>query len=306
MGLATARGNRFTPSAVKGILRNPTYAGKIRWNTRQQQFKIVDGKRVKSRPLSDAPILVDGLHAPIVDADLFRRVQAILAGHEKRPKNAMRQLVNPLAGLVVCAECGHLMQVKEDRTHQRRDGFLYCPTQDCPTCSAYVFVVEEMALEFLAGWVRDYEARQAAALPLPDPNAQARASALAQHREQLATLKTQSGRLYDLLEQGVYSVEVYKQRRAELDAKIAAAQAAVDALSGMSDAPDIGPLIPQIRTVLAAYATAESPAEKNALLRSVIEHIDYRKTRRLYRNQNLGDNISLAVYPRLPDVGKGK
>ena len=307
MGLKTARGNAFTPSAVKGILGNPTYAGKIRWNTRTQQFRIVDGKRVRTRPLCDDPILVDGLHEPIVDAELFRRVQTIFASHDKRPKNAMRQLVNPLSGLIVCGECGHLLQAKEDRARQRRDGFLYCPTQGCPTCSAYVFVVEEMVLEFLAGWVRDYEARQAAVAPPPDPGAEARAAAIDQHREQLATLKAQSGRLYDLLEQGLYPVEVHNQRRAELDAKISAAQAAIDTLSVSSGDPrDLGPLIPQIRTVLDAYRTASSSAEKNALLRSVIDRVEYRKTRRLYRNQNLGDHISLAVYPRFPDDGKDK
>ena len=60
----------------------------------------------------------------------------------------------------------------------------------------------------------------------------------------------------------------------------------------------IGPLIPQIRTVLDAYRSTESPADKNALLRTVISRIDYHKTQRNYRNNDLGDNLTLSVYPK--------
>lgn len=298
MGLKTIRGNNWTASSVKGLLHNPTYAGRIRWNARQQQYKIIDGQRVKSRPVSDNVIVVDGLHEAIVPPALFDRVAAMLAGHEKRPKNSMRQLVNPFAGILRCSICGHAMQMKGDPN--RRGCFIYCPTQDCPTCSAYMFVLEDMVLEFLAGWVADCEATDDA--PAPDPDAPARAAALERRRRELATLQKQSGRLYDLLEQGVYSIDVYRQRRAELDAKLDAARAAVAALRNTSRPHDLRPIIPQVRTVLDAYRSAPDAAAKNALLRTVIDHIDYKKPRRLYRNNNLGDYINLTIYPKYPAI----
>ena len=300
MGLLTARGHRWSASTVKQMLHNPTYAGKVRWNTRTQQFKIVDGHRVKSRPVNDDPIIVDGLHAPIIDADLFDRVSRILDGHEKRPKNSMRQLANPFAGLVYCSICGRAMQAKNDASRHRHGDSLNCPTPGCPTAAAYICAVEDMILEYLAQWVGDFEAREAES-PEPDPQDGARASAIAQHTEQLATLEKQSARLYDLLEQGVYSIDVYRHRRAELDAKLEDVRATISALSTPSDGPrDLGPLIPQIRTVLDAYRSAPTPADKNALLRTVIARIEYRKTQRLYRNNALGDHLSLVIFPKYP------
>lgn len=302
MGLATLRGNRWTASAVKCILHNPTYAGKIRWNTRQQQFRIVDGKRVKSRPVSDAAICVDGLHEAIVSPALFDEVAAIFEGHGKRPKNSLRALVNPFAGLMFCAECGHAMQIKGDPN--RRGDYIVCMTPDCPTCGAYMFVLEDMALEFLRGWVHDYEATGTAA-PVAAQDDGARASALAQHREQLAALDRKLARVYDYYEAGDYTRDEFTRRRADLTAQMDAHRAAVEALTAAAPiARDMGPLIPQVRTVLEAYAAAPDAATKNNLLRSVIQRIEYRKPRRLYRNNNLGDYISLVIYPRFPEVGE--
>ena len=299
MGLTTRSGHVWTPSTVKFMLKNPTYAGKIRWNTKTQQTRLVDGQRVKVRRASDNPVYVDGLHEAIIDAELWQRVAQIMAGHEKRPKNAMRRLANPFAGLIYCAECGRAMQVKG--SGNKRGDFIYCPAQDCPTCSAYVFVVEDMVRDFLAQWVADYEA-DVDAPPPPDPDADARAVAIAQRRAELATLDKQSDNLYDLLEQGIYTVDVYKQRRAELDAKLSDARAALDALEAAAKpAPTIAQIVPQVRTVLAAYDNAPDPAARNALLRTVVSRIDYRKTQRLYRNNDLGDYITLTVYPKYPE-----
>lgn len=297
LGLVTLRGNPWTPSAVKTILKNPTYAGKIHWNEREQRVKLVDGRRVKSRVLSDTPILVDGLHEPIIDAALWNRVSEMMRGHAKRPKSAMRSLVNPFAGLIYCAECGRALQCKSDPT--RRGDFIGCVRQGCPTYSAYVYVLEDMVLDFMAAWVADYEA--SAEAPAPDPDAQIRASALAHQLEQLEALEKQSNRLFDLLEQGVYTVDIYKQRRAELDAKLASAHATVADLRAASrKSPDIGPLIPQIKKVLDVYRSAPSVEDKNALLRTVIERIEYRKPQRLYRNNNLSDYITLTITPKYP------
>lgn len=299
MGLKTLRGNRWTASAIKTMLHNPTYAGKIRWNTRQQQFRIVDGRRVKSRPVSDSPICVDGLHEAIVPPALWDEVAQILASHAKRPKSSMRELVNPFAGMIVCGECGHAMQAKSDPS--RRGDYIVCITRDCPTCGAYLFVVEDMVLDFLRVWVRDFEASSADPVPAPDDSA--RQAAVAQHRARLAALEKKLSRVYDYYEAGDYSRDEFNQRRADLSAQMDAVRATVAALNAAApEARDIGPLIPQVRTVLAAYEAAPDIAARNKLLRTVIDRIEYRKPRRLYRNNNLGDYITLTIYPKYPQI----
>lgn len=304
LGVPSDRGNPWIPSTVRNILSNPVYIGKIRWNHRTTQYRIVDGRREKTRALNDQEILVDGLHDGIIDPALFARVQTMLAGHEKRPKSAMKEFANPFGGLVICPHCGHRMQTKGD---PRRNGdFLYCPTQRCPTCSAYVSAVEELVLQALGGWVADFEARHGdASAPVEDASAGARAVALEHHQQQLATLEGQSGRLYDLLEQGVYDIGEYRQRRADLDARIASERSAIDALSARPSGVDpIAPLIPRVRTVLDAYRAAPTPGDKNALLRTVIDHIEYHKTRRCMRNNAPGDYLTVVVYPKYPtDTG---
>lgn len=292
MGLTTDLGGRWTPSSVRQMLANPTYAGLIRWNNRTTQTRIVDGQRVRNRPLSDAPVLVDGLHPAIVDRALFDRVQAMFAGHAKRPLNADKPLSNPLAGLLICGQCGRHLHAKH--TPNRRGDFICCQTQDCPTCATYIDVIEDALLEILGGWAADVEA---APEPPEDPDAAARSAARAQLLDQQRTLQQQSDRLFDLLEQGVYTVQVYRQRRADLDARLEAAREALEAL-------DAGPrpdprrlLLPRLRTVLDGYRAAATAAEKNALLRSVVDHVDYHKTQRCYRNNKPGDHLSLTVYP---------
>ena len=299
MGLKTLRGNPFTASAVKTMLKNPTYAGKIRWNTRRQQFRIVDGRRVRSRPVSDDAICVDGLHEAIISPELWDEVAGILAGHAKRPKSSMRELVNPFAGMIVCGECGHAMQAKSDPT--RRGDYIVCITRGCPTCGAYLFVVEDMVLDFMRGWVRDFETADAAPIPVPDDSA--RLAAISQHRARLATLETKLSRVYDYYEAGDYSRDEFNRRRADLTDQMDGVRAAIAALDAAAPAArDIGPLIPQVRTVLAAYDSAPDISAKNKLLSTVIDHIDYRMHRRLYRNNNLGDYITLTIYPKYPQV----
>ena len=297
LGLTTDLGRPWTPSGVRGVLTNPTYIGKVQWNQRVGQVRIVEGRRVKSRPKSDTPLLVDGLHPAIVDPDLFDRVQRMFAAHAKPPVNANRAISNPLAGLIVCDQCGMHMTAKH--TPNRRGDFLCCQTQGCPTCSTYIDVIEEALLDILGGWVTELSA---APTPAPDPDAAVRQAARASLLEQRRTLEGQSARLYDLLEQGVYTVQTYRQRRDDLDARLAENQAALDALDA-GPAPDPRrALIPQLQTVLDAYHTSPSPAEKNNLLRTVVGHVAYHKTQRCYRNNDPSDHLTLTVTPASPDL----
>lgn len=297
MGLRTDLGNRFKPSYIRHMLQNPVYIGKVQWNQRTTQYAIRDGKRVSTRLKCADPILVDGQHEPIIDRVLFDHVQQMFATHEKRPKNKMAQVANPLAGLVICSECGRMMQYKGDK--RRSNGLLNCVTQHCPTAGTYINVVEGVVLDGLRTWVDAYEAKGDAPAPAPSADACASAAARAQLTDQLATLQQQSARLYDLLEQGVYSIATYRERRADLDTRLADVHAALNALDAPPKPDPIAAILPQVRTVLGSYDLTATPAEKNALLRTVIDHITYTKTQRCQRNNAPTDHLNLTLYPRV-------
>jgi len=297
MGLRTDLGHRFEPSYIRHMLQNPAYIGKVQWNQRTTQYAIRDGKRVSTRPKCSDPILVDGQHEAIIDRALFDQVQQMFATHEKRPKNKMAQVANPLAGLVICSECGRMMQYKGDK--HRSNGLLNCVTQHCPTAGTYINVVEDVVLDGLRAWVDAYEAKGDAPAPAPSADACASVAARAQLTDQLATLQQQSARLYDLLEQGVYSIATYRERRADLDARLADVQSALAALDAPPKLDPIAAILPQVRTVLGSYDLTATPAEKNALLRTVIDHIIYTKTQRCQRNNAPTDHLNLTLYPRV-------
>jgi len=159
--------------------------------------------------------------------------------------------------------------------------------------------VEGVVLDGLRAWVDAYEAKGDAPAPVPSADACASAAARAQLTDQLATLQQQSTRLYDLLEQGVYSIATYRERRADLDARLADVQRALAALDAPPKPDPIAAILPQVRTVLGSYDLTATPAEKNALLRTVIDHITYTKTQRCQRNNAPTDHLNLTLYPRV-------
>ena len=296
LGVVTKNGIDFTPSSVRTILHNPTYIGKVRWNYRTSVTKIVDGQRVTRRPRCENPILVDGLHEAIVDPALWQLVQDKFAARSAPPVNVNATMSNPLAGLVICDQCGHTM-VRKPNQRKGEPAFLNCITQRCATYATYVPIVEAAILEALRGWVAEFESSEAPQTPAVNATDAARARLVAQRD----VLEGQLARQYDALEQGLYTMDEFRRRRADIQSKIADVD---QALAKLAETPRPDPrraLIPQVKTVLASYTTAASAQDKNDLLKSVIDHVSYHKTQRCYRNNNPGDYLSIVVFPRMPE-----
>lgn len=100
MGVRTHRGNRFENRTVEYILRNPVYIGKLRWNPTG---------RTQRDFFSEALIIADGEHAPLVSQESWEAVQhrlnemKDLRGYKARPA---AELKSWLSGLVRCSACG--------------------------------------------------------------------------------------------------------------------------------------------------------------------------------------------------------
>lgn len=100
----------WTPTTIKGMLSNPIYIGKIRWNSNKQKKILINGQIIKKRKKGNNEdlILVEGLHPAIISNELFDIVQGIKPNKASTKHNT--ELQNPLATLVKCADCGRSMQ----------------------------------------------------------------------------------------------------------------------------------------------------------------------------------------------------
>lgn len=68
-GYKTKRGREFSIATLKGILDNPVYIGKVRFNQHENWAE----KRRKGK--NEDPIIVDGQHEAIINMELWERVQ---------------------------------------------------------------------------------------------------------------------------------------------------------------------------------------------------------------------------------------
>lgn len=110
LDLKPKKSDVWTPATLRNMVTNPIYIGKIRWNSNKQQKKLINGEvvRVRKRGNKDELILVEGLHPAIIDEELFNIVQGIKPKQVSTKRGT--ELMNPLATLVKCADCGRSMQ----------------------------------------------------------------------------------------------------------------------------------------------------------------------------------------------------
>lgn len=292
MGFKSWSGGTFQPACIRVILRNPIYTGTIIWGSTATRKTVEDGRRVTLH-VPSAPTVAENAHPAIVPRDLFDRVQARL--DERRhsaPTPADAELHNPLAGLVRCSVCGKMMGGHPSSSRGSRFYSLRCRTVGCPTKSIYVSTVERAILETLRGWCTEYQ--DAPEAPAPDDSV--RQLAL---QRQIDATRAQITRAQELVELGVYTPSDYITRRDALLDRINALTDALRQTPPPTRAQIIQQNLPQIKSVLDAYPLAETPAQKNALLKSVIAKIIYTKTDVATKSIDPATLLTLDIYPKI-------
>lgn len=297
MGLKTARGADWQECTVVHILKNPVYTGKVKWYTRKQQIQMQSGQKIKKRVHTDDAILVRGLHQPIISQEVFDQAQRKLVSSRPAPVPGNRTCSNALAGLVKCGHCGRAMRYFCPSSRPRKHALMKCSnSNDCGCHAIYYDLVLSSVMDTLKVWAT-YDQRPLPAPAEADPHAAMRAA----QEKQLATLNTQLSRLRDLLEQGVYTVDVYLERERDIQARISACQSSLGQLAPPEKTRDqlMAELAPRVRIALDAFPAA-SPAEQNTLLKSVISRITYLKPCKTPPGHNPLEYLTLDISPNLP------
>lgn len=304
MKIPTRKGGDWTTSTIRGILSNPVYVGKIRWNSRPEKKKVIDGEIVRERPRADKEdwILVDGLHEAIIDKKIYYLAQKYLAENPSLPVPNRHKVKNPLAGLIVCGMCGRKMN---RRPYSNSPASLMCVGPTCPNVSSPLYLVEEKLLQALEDWLENYKLE---IKHQEEQNVNLESDVIKQSIEnidnELEVLNKQLNSLHDFLEQGIYNVGTFMNRSKILNDKINAAKEnkrelenKLNNISSIEEKKKT--IIPKVERVIDLYWKAKTPKEKNELLKEVIDKVIYTKNEG-GRWSGKVDKFTLDLYPKLP------
>lgn len=303
LGIKSPSDGPWHPQSIKSILRNPVYAGYIKFGYRKEEKRVVDGKILRSRPLNTNYSLYPGIHEAIISTDTWDAVHNRMAKRSAPSAKKKLQQQNPLSGLVRCSCCHRTMQRRPHQSGRRAS--LICITKNCNTVSSDLDMVEQRILDALDTWLFSETLPDPDQLPDRTDQTELLQQAVRSCREDLQNADLQLQKQYDLLEKGIYDEETFfersammKNKKAELTAKLKNLQRDLQREIEQNDS--VRNLLPTLQTIHDTYWTIQNPAIQNHLLKEVIDHVEYTKS----ENGRWGrpDNFSLKIYPRVPQA----
>lgn len=163
LGIKPPKGEHWSPEAMKDMLENVHYIGKVKWNWRKTVTIVEDSEIIQTRPKSKTGefLIYEGRHDGIIPEELFNAAQE-KKGSTHRTK-AKAKVRNPFASMVFCKKCGRAMSL---RTYKNKDGSernpprLLCDGQvHCHSGSCLYSEMEERVCAILEKSIEDFEVR---------------------------------------------------------------------------------------------------------------------------------------------------
>ena len=273
MGIKPRTGICWRDTSIRQIISNHHYDGKVVYGKRKTKTVIEDGKQVRKRKrlVDDSQFtVVDGAHPALVDHETF------VKANEKRTNNPRiikdLKLSNPLAGILVCAKCGHAM---------RRSPYPHA--DDRYACNYY----QKACMKSIK--IKDVIEAVITALEQSElPNLKARLngdqgnSAAIQQKildnlmKQLAEYKEQEETQYELLETKKYTPELFEKRNAALREKMKQCEIQIDETRRTMPEPvDYAERIIALEDAINALKDNTLSNEKqNQIIKRIVEKIE--------------------------------
>jgi len=265
----------WTQASIRDLLTNPVYLGKVRWNWRKSEKSMESGQITTRRPRSADYQLYDGLHEPLIDELTFKAVENRLGNAPRKKSSTV--LVNPFSGLAYC-QCGRALvyrtyyQKSTGRTSAPR---MACPDQaHCRTRSVLYSAFLDRVVSSLQASIAEY---QALLNESNEEEIKRHEDAIAGLRRRLGELARKDEQQHDLLEDGVYTKEVFLRRNKKLTEERQQVASSLEAM--LSTRPKREEYRERIFRFSQAVSTITDPTktaeEKNEFLKHCIKRITY-------------------------------
>lgn len=263
-GIKPQKSEYWEPPAIKKILANPLYCGKVQWKNE----------------------VYNGLHQGIISEETYNSVQY------KRKNNPVAQihpndiLHNYYNGVLYCKNCGHGLK----RRNSAGNEHMLCRYRQCRgiIVSASMKEIDEAVIASF-----QYRIKELEAIINNERNVNSDITAPDLRKPLIAELdklKKQKEKLYDLLEQEIYDTETFVERsniiarrQKELEAQLAELPISVPQKKQPEKA------ISDLKYVIKNFPDCQNADEKRSMLKSVVRKIYYTKTQRMCKNKMKSD-----------------
>jgi DNA invertase Pin-like site-specific DNA recombinase len=228
---------KWQAKAIFRILTNEVYLGVV-----EQGKRVTPNYKVRKRVEvpKDQWARAEGVHEPIIDdRNLFDTVQELLKQDTRAASGSMA--VNPLSGVVVCADCGGAM-VRKVNTNKsgKKYGYYVCSKHraDKEVCGSHLISIDECenavlyALKNHIAVLLDMDRVLACAehLPYLQDNIRKLTARLEAKRDEIAKYCELRLSLHESYHDGVLSKEDFISFKSSYDVKIADAESAAQSL----------------------------------------------------------------------------
>ncbi|MDD2268886.1 MAG: recombinase family protein [Eubacteriales bacterium] len=277
MKISPRHGGMWSKATITDILKNPVYMGMVRWGYKKEKKTYVDGVLKKTRTKnSDDYIFVKGIHPAIISEEDFNKAQIKRQQNTHQCTTPHNELKNPLAGLIYCQKCGGLMSRMGSNKKNKYDN-IYCPNRYCDNVAAPVFMIEKAIISVLSDRLRDFKVE--VDFTINNEREQAiKNSVLDDLSRSHNVIEKQISQTYDLLEQQLYTADLFKQRNQELQQRKEEIEKAIEKInseekSKVDQKYYVEEFIPQIKDVVSLYFNIPTVQGKNDVLKTILKRL---------------------------------
>ena len=273
MGIKPRTGICWRDTTIRQMVSNHHYDGKVVYGKRKTKTVIEEGKQVQKRKrLTDDSqfTVVDGAHPALIDHETF------VKANEKRCNNPRiikdLKVSNPLAGVLVCAKCGHAMR----RTPYTHADDRYSCNYHQKACMKSIKMKDVIEAVITALEQAELPNLKAKLTSRQGDSVAIQQKILDGLMKQMAEYKEQEETQYELLETKKYTPELFEKRNAALREKMKQCEIQIDETRRtMPQAIDYAERIMALEEAIKALKDDTlSPEEQNRIIKRIVEKIE--------------------------------
>lgn len=277
MGIPTTKGRpEWNRGTVRDMLANPTYIGKVWWGKRRtiKEYNEELGKLVKVTKEDGIPDIYEGKHKGIISEEQYRKAQYVTQTMKNPSAKVGTELVNPLAGMMQCCDCGRNM-IATRFNDGRKTRISHARDTICQKKSLPMDDVLDAFVEALIATIADFEMKMEA-----DDNKAERAkhqAMLDAMESELAKMERKRKKLFLDYEDEVYSRDEFIERKQHYNQAIDEIKKQIqEAQNAIPEPVDYSERIVTLHAMIECVKDPDlSAKKKNDFLKQFVDRITY-------------------------------